>query len=138
MMFRADADLLLPVLGPAYQSHPDERQVMLERLQSEGADIDFRPKQLGYSPVRGSPGRFIVDPDASIAAMRHEYDHFLFDRALGYPGLGYYLQNPSVFWESEFSAYLQEIAMARSLREFGIARNIVGQMRNRRRELLGY
>jgi len=136
--FLSEADLLLPKLGPARLSHPEEYAAIMQDLSDAGVKVNFRDGQLAYSPQTGGPGGMILDPDASIGALRHEYQHFLDVRAEGYPGIGHYLENPTEFWRLEYQGYMQEVGIARQLREFGIGRDIVGQMRTRRLNLLGF
>jgi hypothetical protein len=53
-----------------------------------------------------------VNPDVDISTLGHEYEHFLMDRELGYPGMRGYLSNPQLFVEGEIRAYDTEIARA--------------------------
>jgi len=135
--FLSQADLLLPRLGPAYLSHPEEYDAIMQDLETSGVDVQFREGQLAYSAEVGGPGRMILDRDASIGALRHEYRHFLDVRAAGYPGYTYYRGNVLEFWRLEFNAYMEEIRIARQLREFDIGRGILQQMRARRAEIFG-
>ncbi len=73
--------------GAAKDSHPKEFQQVLRSLEIEGVDIDLSRPMMAYSPAKGRSGRFILDENASISALRHEYKHFLDDKAAGYPGL---------------------------------------------------
>jgi len=134
--FLSDADLLRARLGPAEVSHADEYASILRQLREAEVDIDFRPGSLAYSPTRGGPGRIILDPDASMGAVRHEFRHFLDIQEAGFPGMGPYLANPKEFWRLEFRGYMEEINLARQLRDFETGRKIVEQMRARRLELL--
>ncbi len=105
--FLSKGDPLRNKYGPARISHPDEFEQALEELREAGAEIDFRPGSLAYSPEKGGPGRIIFDPDGSIGALRHEMRHFRDTRDAGYPGLGAYLSNPHLYWGMEFRAYME-------------------------------
>jgi hypothetical protein len=80
----------------------------------------------------------VLDPDASIGALRHEVRHFDDIAIGGYRDLGYYYRNLDEFWRLEFRGYMEEINLARQAREFGAGRQILEQMRARRLELLGH
>ena len=134
---RADADLLLPKLGPAEISHPEEYQAIMTDLGSAGVDIRYQPGALAYSPDLGGPGRLILDPETSIGALRHEYRHFLDVRDAGYPGYSRYLRDPAEYWRLEFRGYMEELRTARSIRDYDIGRGIVQQMRARRAGIIG-
>lgn len=63
----------------------------------------------------GRPGNIVLSPDLSISAMRHEYGHFLDDKALGFPGMRAYYENPSLRVATERRQYLGEVRLARSV-----------------------
>lgn len=104
-------------------------------LRAAGVQIELRPGQLAYSPSPGRAGRILLDPDVSIGALRHEFRHFLDLRARGYPSMAYFFTDIAAFWLLEFRAYMEELRLARQLREFGIARSLVQQMRARREQI---
>lgn len=52
-----------------------------------------------------------VHREVDLRTLEHEYQHFLDDRAGGYPGLRHYLENPEVMWEMERAAYDREIEL---------------------------
>ena len=112
-------DSLLGSLGPARLNNADELASITADLRRHGVDIDYRPGQYAYGPSRGGPGNLVIDPDASISAWRHEYGHFLDDLANGQPGIGAYLQNPSLRLATERRQYLREIRTAREIGDQG-------------------
>lgn len=133
----SEGDPLRRALGAARNSHPEEFARTMRELKDAGAEIIERSGTMAYSPSRGRAGQLILDPKASIGALRHEVLHFADDLALGQPGLGYYLQNPGVRWAMEFRSYSLEINIARRLRRFDIARELVELARKERKLLLG-
>ena len=136
--FRSGSDSAREYYGPGRASHPAAWRQALADLERAGADISWRPGQLGYSPGDGRPGRVILDPDASYSALRHEARHFWDDRSRGWPGLVYYLyRQPDEFWQLEYNGYLEEIKLARAAKNFDLGWKIVQDMRARRREILG-
>jgi hypothetical protein len=135
--FRSDADPLHDTYGPAHKSHPEEFNNTIRELENAGVEVDFRPGNLGYSPAKNNPGRFIFDPEASVGALRHEMRHFKDIRDAGYPGIGPYLENPSSFWKMEYRGYMEEVNFARQNRDFSNARKIIDIMRTRKKEILG-
>ncbi len=133
----AEADPLREKYGPARLSHPEEFEETIRKLEEAGVEVDFRPGQLGYSPAKGEPGRFIFDPEGSIGALRHEYQHFLDHQAAGFPGIGHYMQHPEERWASEYRAYKKEIDFARSQGDYESARRLLELARAEKRSLLG-
>jgi hypothetical protein len=134
---RADADLLQPRLGPARLSHPEEYAQIMKELEGAGVKIEQRAGSLAYSPEKGGPGKMILDPDASIGALRHEYQHFLDIQAANFPGIGAYYKDLPEFARVEVRGYLREIATARQTGNADLVPRIVEKMRARVNEVLG-
>jgi hypothetical protein len=109
----------------------------MDELERAGVEIDFRQGQCAYSPAKGEPGRFILDPDASLGALRHEFRHFLDVRDAGYLGLAYYYTHLDEFVRLEKRAYREEILIARALGEQRLVRQILVQMIRRIDQLRG-
>jgi hypothetical protein len=123
--------------GAAHIFYPTEYEQIVKEVADAGGKISWRLGQYGFSPAKNKPGLIILDTDASISAMRHELQHFRDDLRNGMPGLSYYFQRPSLFWQMEFRAYMVELKFAREKRDFDLARKIIEDMKQRRRELLG-
>jgi DNA-binding transcriptional LysR family regulator len=135
--FNAATDVLLDRLGRAEDSHPAESRKILEDLRHSGVDIVYRVDTLAYSPIKGEPGRMILDPVHSLAALKHEYRHFCDHRMAGYPGLGLYLADVLVFARLEVRGYLEEVKVARETSNEDLVPVIVGLMKARVAQLLG-
>jgi len=137
-LLHPDADPLR-AFGPAFETHPGELQAAMARLDSAGVEVDMRPGSMSYSPsaVAGQPGRLILDPEASYGAVLHEMSHFADDQAAGYPGLRYWLEDPSVTVAGESRAYQAEIDYANSIGETGIANQLEELKTQRISQLLG-
>ena len=111
------ADPIRDVLGPGRISHPEEWNETLATLKSAGVEIMLtNEERLAYAPgtFPGSPGQIHLHEDASIGALRHEYQHFVDDQAAGYLGTrGLY---DLVFRkQTEQKAYAIEIAMMKNM-----------------------
>lgn len=137
-LLHADADPLR-TFGPASETHPDELQMAIARLDGASVDVDMRPGAMSYSPsaVAGQPGRLILDPEASYGAVLHEMSHFSDDEAAGFPGLRYWLEDPAVTAAGEAKAYQSEIDYANSIGEPGIAAQLEELKEQRIIDLLG-
>lgn len=120
-------DRLLNTMGPARVNHPVEYDSIINDMQSSGVDISYREGQFAYGPAPsgGRPGNIVLDPDASLSALQHEYGHFLDDKALGFPGQRYYYENPSARLSTERSQYLGEIRTARELGDQTARRELI-------------
>lgn len=71
---------------------------------------------MGYGPLRkGEPGQILIDPDASMSALRHEYSHFLEAKANGFPSAAESYQNWEARIADELKAYNIEIEEAKRL-----------------------
>lgn len=123
--------------GAAKDSHPKETERIFNALRKEGVDIDQSRPMMAYSPAANRPGRFIIDPNASISALRHEYKHFLDDKKEGYPGLKFYREDDERFWRMEFWAYAEELKFAHAQKDYDLGRKIVKLMRERKAEIFG-
>ena len=125
-------------LGPASKSHPEELDSILNHAKELNVRVEFRPGTLAYEPSlsSGKPGRLILDPEASIGAVRHEYRHMLDDMEMRYPGFKL-IADSEAFWKLEFRGYMEEIRIARQLRDYDAGRFILQEMRARRMEILG-
>jgi WXG100 family type VII secretion target len=135
-LLRTYGDALRKVLGRGADSHPEEWTSTLARAREMGIEIVERPGTLAYGPAAGRPGQLILDPDASIGALRHEFRHALDDAALGYPGFRI-MADSEAFWRLEFRGYMEEIKLARQEKAWDAARSIVKEMRARRKEIMG-
>jgi WXG100 family type VII secretion target len=129
-------DALREVLGPGRLSHSDEWASTLTRAQEMGVEVATREGVLAYEPAFGKPGRLLLDPDASIGALRHEFRHALDDAAMGHPGFRI-MADSDAFWRLEYRGYMEEIRLAREIQAYDAARSIVKEMRARRLEILG-
>jgi hypothetical protein len=112
------SQLSADLYGPAIENNPEELANMVSDVQKSGGNVifteDVPPGQGGYLPesTPGKPGVIKVNPETDISTFSHEYQHFVDDRDLGYPGMGYYFQNPEVRIDMEGKAYDLEIGMA--------------------------
>jgi hypothetical protein len=109
----------------------------MKELEGAGVKVEQRAGSLAYSPEKGGPGKMILDPDASIGALRHEYQHFLDIQAAEFPGIGAYYKDLPEFARVEVRGYLREIATARQTGNADLVPKIVEQMRARVKEVLG-
>lgn len=71
-------------------SNPEEQNQIIKELQNSGVEIICREGVLGYAPhpsISGEPGQFLIDPNASISALEHEYLHFKQAENAGFPNI---------------------------------------------------
>ncbi|HET9501896.1 MAG TPA: type VI secretion system tube protein TssD [Hymenobacter sp.] len=132
-----EADPVRDILGSGRESHPQEWEATLAMLRREGVEVTYRPGVMSYWAVEGQAGRMLLDPDASIAALRHETQHYLDDKALGHPGMGHYFEDSAARWQLEYNAYMKEIAFVRELREFPTGKQLVTLARQEKATIFG-
>ena len=130
-LLKNDADPIHNLFGPGRLSHPQEWENTLARLQNEGVEIIHRAGAMAYgpSPASGKPGQLLLDPDASVGALRHEARHYADDKALGFPGAIRYYQEPALRWQTEYNAYMEEVGLARQARRFDVGHELVQNAR---------
>ena len=116
-IFHAEGDHLFDTLGPAIINNKKEYNYIISELARNNVEVKFRSGQFGYGPSikGGKPGQMIIDPYASIAALKHEFGHYLDDAELGFPSMGFYMEHPELRVTSERRQYLMEIRMAKEL-----------------------
>ncbi|MEZ6058014.1 MAG: hypothetical protein R3C01_15045 [Planctomycetaceae bacterium] len=114
--FFTDADPARRVMGSARLNHADEIAEMRRLMDAEGVEIIERSGTMAYCPSSraGRPGQFIIDPDASYSAWKHEFRHFLDDQASGWDGMSA-LMDKNTRWAWESAAYAEEISLMRRL-----------------------
>ncbi len=98
------------ILGSGKTSHPSEWSQIINEIKAAGGEVIFRPGAIAYSPglKKGTAGQLIIDPNASITALRHEHRHFLDDQQAGYKGFeGIFDSNFRI--TTEYNAYKIEI-----------------------------
>lgn len=127
VVLNSGGDRLFDSLGSARVNQADEFNFIIDDLTSNGVEISYRKNALAYGPSAspGTPGTIVLDPDASISAIRHEYGHFLDDKALGFPPSRVYYENPSLRVASERRQYLQEISTAREVGDNSARRALI-------------
>ncbi len=110
--FRSLGDPVKELLGPGSASHPEEWKSMIQQVKDAGGQVEFttNPNKIAYEPAlsRGSPGKIYIQEDASITALRHEFQHFLDDQAEGFIGFRG-LIDPTFRIRSEYNAYKLEM-----------------------------
>ena len=112
--FMTHDDPIREKIGPAFQSHPNEVDNIINYLRSRNVEIRYRSGTMAYMPSvrKGQPGRFVIDPEASYSAWLHEKQHVADDEASGWDGMRL-LIDPSTRAEMEERAYDIELDFAR-------------------------
>lgn len=113
-----NADPMRDVLGSGRVSNSEEWDDLIKILEDSGVEIKYRENAMAYAPglSDGNPGQITIDPDASLSALKHEYQHFLDAQAEGFPSFGKQMfEDPSSRAIKELRAYMVEIKEADSL-----------------------
>ncbi|MEN1990837.1 hypothetical protein RSX24_032065, partial [Paenibacillus sp. ES5-4] len=117
--FKFPDDPMRDVSGSGRISNPTEWNDILKDVESQGGKINYTTDSttMGYGPngTRGNPGTISIDPDASFSALKHEYQHFLDDKASGWEGWRVKLTDYDEAYRWEVNAYQIEIDMAKEL-----------------------
>jgi|GEM_PF-2532673 len=98
------------LLGPGRINNNTEWNSLINEVVNAGGEVIFRQGSIAYSPGlrKGAPGQLIIDPDASISALRHEHRHFIDDKLAGFKGYEG-IRDVNFRITSEFSANKLEI-----------------------------
>ncbi|WP_025716204.1 WXG100 family type VII secretion target [Paenibacillus sp. 1-18] len=137
MLGKNDADPFRDIYGPGRLSHPEEWSNIIKNTQEAGVEVRILDRDImAYAPKgSGKPGQLNIYEDASISALRHEYQHFLDDKAKGFPSLDvtYEFKNRIIM---ELRAYMVEIKEAERIGNKELAEHLWGNYRNERQYLL--
>jgi hypothetical protein len=131
------------VYGPARLNHPDQYAAMMQDMESSGVTINLSTStppdsgMYGPSSTPGQPGNIRLHPDVDVSTLSHEYQHFVDDRAAGYPGARAYYTNPALMAELEQRAWQVEIDLAQQSGHSGLAQQLQTQMQEAIQEILG-
>ncbi|MEU6858197.1 hypothetical protein AB0B28_04890 [Glycomyces sp. NPDC046736] len=124
-------------LGPGRETHPEEWQRLIQEAEDKGVEIRSRPGGIAYNPGGpGDPGQIILDPDASIWALRHEMSHMRDNEAAGWPGTRA-AYDRRFLAASEERSYNLEIDGARAMGRDDLADQLVELRDTRLREIKG-
>jgi hypothetical protein len=119
----------------AYQAH--YRAVVEAEYKDAHWSRDSGEPMLRQPAGGDRPGRLILDPEASYGAVLHEMSHFSDDELAGFPGLRYWLEDPTVTADGESRAYQAEIDYANSIGEPGIVEQLEKLKAQRIGQLIG-
>ena len=138
-VFRDDTDYLYKVLGAARFNNKEELEEIVKDIEAKGGKVIFHddPTKIVYNAPIYADDKGILElyKNCSIAAVRHEYRHFLDDYERGYPGLKYYMRNRELFKEIEERGYQEELAIALKLGYNNIANDIRKQIEKRKKDI---
>ena len=129
-------DYTYEISGSALDSHLEEVDEMVRVLEENGVEIrvsEGNTIAYGPSPRPGKPGQLNITREASIGAWRHEYRHFLDDKASGWQGFRLIIDHE---WEMEYWGYKEEINYAKKNKRYDIAHKVLQEMKDRKREIL--
>ncbi|MBU9705343.1 WXG100 family type VII secretion target [Paenibacillus sp. AK121] len=137
MLGKNNADPFRDIYGPGRLSHPEEWGTIIKNTQGAGVEVRILDRDImAYAPKgSGKPGQLNIYEDASISALRHEYQHFLDDKAKGFPSLDvtYEFKNRIIM---ELRAYMVEIKEAERIGNKDLAEHLWNNYRDERQYLL--
>ena len=113
-----NADPMRDAIGSGKTTNPIEWNSIIDDMEAQGVEINYRENTMAYAPGMsdGDPGQVTIDPEASLSALKHEYQHFLDAKKEGFPSFGKQLfEDPSSRVIKELRAYLVEIKEADEL-----------------------
>lgn len=136
-VFKSSNDPARKYYGAGSESHPEEWNQTIDYLKNEGVDVKIEGVSMVYGPssTKGNPGNLRIAKSASISALRHELYHYEHDKARNFPGMRFFFEKYEERWRSEFRAYVVELKFAREAKNADLAREIIAEMRQTRKEL---
>lgn len=138
MVFSSTNDPARKYYGAGRLSHPKEWSETIEYLERQGVSVkigDEPTMAYGAASQAGLPGSLRIDKNASISALRHELYHYQYDRRRGFPGMRFFFERYEERWRSEFWAYVVELRFAGEMKNPALAREIIAEMRQARKDL---
>ena len=114
--FHTFDDPVREYLGSAFESHPKETQILLDKLKEIGVEVNIVDREkMVYGPAgtRGNPGNITICRKASYSALLHEFTHAMDDYKAGWEG-GRLIRDVNKVIEMEKRAYQAEIDFCRS------------------------
>lgn len=138
MIFNSTNDSARKYYGAGRLSHPQEWRETIEYLKREGVSVkigDEPTMAYGAASQAGIPGNLRINRNASISSLRHEAYHYEHDRVRGFPGMRFFFERFAERWRSEFWAYMVELKFAREMKNPVLAREIIAEMRQTRKDL---
>ncbi|WP_314304687.1 hypothetical protein [Brevibacillus parabrevis] len=136
MLGKNDADPFRDIYGPGRLSHPEEWDSIIKKAKDAGVEVRILDRDImAYAPKGNGPGQLNIYENASISALRHEYQHFLDDMAKGYPKLEvtYEFKNRIIM---ELRAYMVEIKEAERIGNKALAEQLWNNYRAERQYLI--
>ncbi|MEK4330656.1 hypothetical protein MKX70_32905 [Paenibacillus sp. FSL R7-0312] len=106
-------------------SQPEEWNKIIADVEQAGGTVRLVDGDtMGYTPKIGdTPGEITINKDASLSALKHEAQHFYYDKETGWPGW-MSLFDPEARIANELKAYSQEIDLAKSLGQTDLANKL--------------
>ncbi|MDQ0885056.1 hypothetical protein QFZ81_000144 [Paenibacillus sp. V4I9] len=136
MFGKNDADPFRDIYGPGRISHPEEWNSIIKQAQEAKVEVRILDRDImAYAPKGAVPGQLNIYKDASISALRHEYQHFLDDMAKGFPKLDvtYEFKNRIIM---ELRAYMVEIKEAEKIGNKALVEQLWNNYRAERQYLI--
>ncbi|MDQ6423115.1 hypothetical protein RB620_27160 [Paenibacillus sp. LHD-117] len=123
--FLNPADPFRDVFGAGSISHPEEWNRLIDELKNNGVEVVYREGSMGYGPLKkGEPGQILIDPEASMSALRHEYSHFLEAKTKNFPSAAESYRDWEARIDDELKAYTIEIEEAKRLGLDNVAKQL--------------
>jgi len=134
--FKNEADPIREIVGKGSESHPKEWHEIMTDLEKNGVEINYREGGIAYGPGSraGQPGSMVMDPEASMSALQHEYNHFSTAKSKGFPSSAQAFQDWEGWIADEVKSYNIEIKIAEDL---GLD-NVANQLKKNLRDEIEY
>ncbi|MEM9546674.1 MAG: hypothetical protein AAGA77_11920 [Bacteroidota bacterium] len=129
--YNSAGDPVKNILGSGKVNNTTEWNQLIGEIEAAGGQVTFRSGDIAYAPglKKGEPGQLIIDPDASITALRHEHRHFLDDQAAGFKGFeGVF--DPNFRVTTEYNAYKLEIEEMLNMGQTSVANQLKTNFQN--------
>ena len=131
-------DHLRKTLGKAFENNKKEAEELVKYVENHGGVIKFNNigKMVYNAAGSGKPGTIDIDKNCSIAALKHEFRHFIDDEDSGFIGIKV-IYDSDEYWRREFNGYMEELRIAHKYKDYDAGKAILEEMRARKREIYG-
>ena len=135
--FHCYGDYMRETMGSAKENNPEELKEIMDSVKSAGGKFVLLSdsNKMVCNVRKGEPGEILIDENASLAAVKHEYRHFKDDMDNGNPGILYYLSDRDKFFNYEKRGYEEELFYARQYNNIDAEKKILNEIEKRRKEI---
>ena len=138
--FNYPEDPIRDIIGTGINSNSEEWYSIIEDIENKGGSINYSSSDTlvyGPSTMSGKPGEITINTEASLSALKHEYQHFLDDYESGWQGMRIMWMEPEIRYQWEVNAYKIEVDIAKEKGLGNVIEQLVENLEIERKHIFG-